>query len=411
MTETADAPPGSAPPETSCSTLRGEHERAVAEFAFPDVGEQWNWAIDWFDAFARGNDRPGLVVVEEDGSDPSLHLRRAGPPLRPGRGVAARPRGAQGRRGRRHARQPGRAVGDDARGHQARRGDHADHDGGRPGRPRRPDQRGNARYVVCNPADAAKFDDVPGDYTRIGVGRVEAAAEWHDLHAAYDLGTVTVEHPGTAPDDRLLLYFTSGTTSRPKLVEHTQVSYPLGHLSTMYWLGLQPGDVHLNISSPGWAKHAWSCFFAPWNAEATVLVYNYARFDAAALLAPAARARGHQLLRAADGVADAHQRRPLRRAGLAARGDRRRRAAQPRGDRAGTPALGAHHARRLRADRDHGPDRQHAGLAAQARLDGPAAAGRPGRAGRPGHRSSGSTAWARARSASSSTAPAGGRCR
>ena len=86
------------------------------------------------------------------------------------------------------------------------------------------------------------------------------------------------------PTDRLLLYFTSGTTSRPKLVEHTQVSYPVGHLTTMYWLGLQPGDVHLNISSPGWAKHAWSCFFAPWIAEATVFVYNYSRFDAAALL-------------------------------------------------------------------------------------------------------------------------------
>ena len=42
----------------------------------------------------------------------------------------------------------------------------------------------------------------------------------------------------------------------------------------MYWIGLQPGDVHLNISSPGWAKHAWSNVFAPWNAEATVLVVN-----------------------------------------------------------------------------------------------------------------------------------------
>ena len=91
-------------------------------------------------------------------------------------------------------------------------------------------------------------------------------------------------HPGTAPGDPLLLYFTSGTTSKPKLVEHTQVSYPLGHLSTVFWLGLQPGDVHLNISSPGWAKHAWSCFFAPWIAEATILVYNYARFDAPELL-------------------------------------------------------------------------------------------------------------------------------
>jgi acetyl-CoA synthetase len=88
----------------------------------------------------------------------------------------------------------------------------------------------------------------------------------------------------TAATDPLLLYFTSGTTSKPKLVEHTQVSYPVGHLSTMYWIGARPGDVHLAISSPGWAKHAWSCFFAPWIAEATIFVYNYARFDAGALL-------------------------------------------------------------------------------------------------------------------------------
>jgi acetyl-CoA synthetase len=53
----------------------------------------------------------------------------------------------------------------------------------------------------------------------------------------------------------------------------------------MYWIGLRPGDVHLNVSSPGWAKHAWSSLFAPWNAEATVTVVNQARFDARGLLA------------------------------------------------------------------------------------------------------------------------------
>ena len=84
---------------------------------------------------------------------------------------------------------------------------------------------------------------------------------------------------------RSLLYFTSGTTSRPKLVKHDQLSYPLGHLSTVFWLGLQPGDVHQNVSSPGWAKHAWSCFFAPWTAEATVFIYNYSKFEPAAELA------------------------------------------------------------------------------------------------------------------------------
>jgi acetyl-CoA synthetase len=88
----------------------------------------------------------------------------------------------------------------------------------------------------------------------------------------------------TRSDELLLLYFTSGTTARPKLVSHTHASYPIGHLSTMYWLGLRPGDKHLNLSSPGWAKHAWSCFFAPWSAQAAVVAYNYNRFDARALL-------------------------------------------------------------------------------------------------------------------------------
>jgi len=52
----------------------------------------------------------------------------------------------------------------------------------------------------------------------------------------------------------------------------------------MYWIGLQPGDLHWNISSPGWAKHAWSCVFAPWNAGATVFAYNQSRFNARATL-------------------------------------------------------------------------------------------------------------------------------
>ncbi|PPK61220.1 AMP-binding protein [Actinokineospora auranticolor] len=143
-------------------------------------------------------------------------------------------------------------------------------------------ERGNARHVVARSADTAKFDDVPGDYTRVAVGDpVDGWVAYTDADQASDEYTPdAVTHAG----DSLLLYFTSGTTARPKLVRHTHVSYPVGHLSTMYWIGLRPGDVHLNISSPGWAKHAWSNVFAPWNAEATVFVHNYARFDAAALM-------------------------------------------------------------------------------------------------------------------------------
>jgi len=142
--------------------------------------------------------------------------------------------------------------------------------------------RGGARHVIVNYADVGKFDDVPGQYTRFVVG--EAPSTCVAFQEAYDRQVPPTPHPGTAPSDPQLLYFTSGTTSRPKLVEHTQVSYAVGHMATSFWVAAKPGDVHLNISSPGWAKHAWSCFFAPWIAEATIFVYNYSRFDPAALL-------------------------------------------------------------------------------------------------------------------------------
>ena len=146
--------------------------------------------------------------------------------------------------------------------------------------------RGGARHVIVGAADAGKFDDVEGDYTRIAVrcGPDGAPAGWHDYADADDAGDAFTPDGVTHGDDTLLLYFTSGTTAKPKLVEHTHASYPVGHLSTMYWIGLEPGDVHLNISSPGWAKHAWSNVFTPWIAEACVLVMNYAKFDAAGVL-------------------------------------------------------------------------------------------------------------------------------
>jgi acetyl-CoA synthetase len=143
-------------------------------------------------------------------------------------------------------------------------------------------QRGDVSAVVTAAAETGKFAEVPGDYLRIAVGEpVPGWLRYGDSETALDHFATPAPTPAGAP---LLRYFTSGTTAQPKLVEHTQVSYPVGHLSTMYWIGLRPGDVHVNISSPGWAKHAWSCVFAPWNAGATVLIHNVARFAAPALL-------------------------------------------------------------------------------------------------------------------------------
>ena len=125
--------------------------------------------------------------------------------------------------------------------------------------------------------------------TRIVVGPEDG--DWMPLDHS-DAGPASFEPDGTTrPDDPLLLYFTSGTTATPKMVIHTHQSYPVGHLSTMFFAGIQPGDRHWNISSPGWAKHAWSSVFAPWNAEATIFVYNYARFHANAVLEALVRHR------------------------------------------------------------------------------------------------------------------------
>ena len=142
--------------------------------------------------------------------------------------------------------------------------------------------RGNAGAVIARSDVTAGFADVAGDYLRIAVG--ERVPDWLDYAESSGFDEPFEPDGVTRADDPLLLYFTSGTTALPKLVEHTNASYPIGHLSTMYWIGLQPGDVHLNVSSPGWAKHAWSCVFAPWLAGATIVLFNYERFDARAML-------------------------------------------------------------------------------------------------------------------------------
>jgi len=268
--------------------LGHDYVTAVREFTWPEFGDRFNWAVDWFDANARNDDRTALWIVEEDDSEARFSF---GDMARRSDQVAALLTAHGVSRGDRVVLMLNNQVelwesmlavmkvgavilpATTALGPA----DLADRI-----------HRGGARHVVANAADAPKFDRVPGAYARFAVG--DAPRDWISYREAFTVDVPPAGHPGTAPSDPQLLYFTSGTTSRPKLVEHTQVSYPVGHLATSFWVGANPGDVHLNISSPGWAKHAWSSFFAPWIAQATIFVYNYSRFDAAALL--------HQIRRA-----------------------------------------------------------------------------------------------------------------
>jgi acetyl-CoA synthetase len=264
---------------------RDDYATAYRDFRWPRLTE-FNWALDHFDALARGNDAPALWIVDESGAEDKLSFARMSERSNQ---VANWLRGLGVQRGDRVLLlMPNEVALWEAMLACMKLGavivptttlvstddltDRFD--------------RGGVRHVICTASATSKFDVFPGAYTRVVVGAApgQAPAGWNDYAASRQAPATFAPDGPTRADDPLFLYFTSGTTSKPKLVLHTHQSYPVGHLSTMYWIGLQPGDVHWNISSPGWAKHAWSCFFAPWNAGATIFIYNYARFNPPAAL-------------------------------------------------------------------------------------------------------------------------------
>src|SRR5450432_3586700 len=273
---------------------RIDYDTAVAEFRWPDP-VPFNWALDWFDAELARNpqskDRAALWIVDA-GSNREAKLSFE----------------ALSRRSNQ--------VANFLRAQGLKRGDHLLLLLGNviplwetmlaamklgvvvipattlltPDELRDRLDRGRAKAVVASHEQIAKFAGLGADQlVHLVVGATSDHPGWLPFEQAAAASETFVADGPTHPDDPMLLYFTSGTTAKPKLVRHSQRSYPVGALSTMYWLGLQPGDVHLNISSPGWAKHAWSCFFAPWNAGATVFVVNQPRFDAKGLLATIGR--------------------------------------------------------------------------------------------------------------------------
>jgi acetyl-CoA synthetase len=256
---------------------RDDYEAAYRGFTWP-VLDRFNWAIDWFDVLAEGNTRTALQIVEDDGREVKMSYAELAE--RSNRvAVFLRHQGVE--RGQRvlmmlpnslpiwetmlAAMKLGAVIipatslltPEDLKDRL---------------------QRGDVRHVVTDAAGAEKLRTIGGAYSRTVVG--EKVHGWTSFEQAYTETSVFLAKGDTHPNDPVLLYFTSGTTARPKLVLHTHASYPVGHLSTMYWLGVREGDIHMNISSPGWGKHAWSNFFAPFNAGATVFVHNYARFNA-----------------------------------------------------------------------------------------------------------------------------------
>ncbi len=261
-------------------TRAEDYESAYYGFRWPDI-EDFNWALDYFDTYAEGNHRPALWIADDDGrewkfsfaemkersSRVANFMRRLG--IQRGSRIlvmldnqfelwetilAAIKLGA--------VLIPSSLL--------LTRTDLQDRI-----------RRGRVKLVVTTPENTPKFEGLEGTFAKVVAGgKAEGWTSYEDAYASLVSFRPELQ---TKLTDSLFLYFTSGTTALPKMVLHTNGSYPLGHLSTMYWIGLREGDVHLNISSPGWAKHAWSSFFAPWNAGATIFVHRYSRFVPKAL--------------------------------------------------------------------------------------------------------------------------------
>ncbi|MNJ92763.1 Acetyl-coenzyme A synthetase [compost metagenome] len=260
---------------------RTEYDEAYGHFKWPKM-ENFNWALEYFDEIAEGNGNPALWIVDEDGKEEKYSFADLSSRSNQVANFFRKQRISHGDRivvmlgndsalweTMLAAMKLGAVVipTSSLLGAEEVR-DRLD--------------RSLVKMVVTSKADLDKFETITPQIQKVVIdGPVQGWLNYADA---------TKESAEFIPDfkanakDPFLQYFTSGTAAKPKMVEHTYQSYPVGHLSTMYWIGLRPGDIHLNVSSPGWAKHAWSSFFAPWNAEACVFVFRQKRFSAKALL-------------------------------------------------------------------------------------------------------------------------------
>src|ERR1700746_308644 len=212
---------------------RGDYALAVRDVAWPKL-DRFNWALDYFDPMARNNAQPALWLVDEEGSEVKLSFSALS--VRSNQ-VANALCGLGVRRGDRILVMLGNVaplwecmlaamklgaviVPATTLLTPADLNDRF--------------ARGRVRHVIASTEAAAKFAGVPGEYTRIVVGH--EVAGWIPFGKAYTASTRFTPDGETHVDDPLLLYFTSGTTAKPKLVLQSHQSYPVGHLSTLYWL-------------------------------------------------------------------------------------------------------------------------------------------------------------------------------
>jgi acetyl-CoA synthetase len=107
-----------------------------------------------------------------------------------------------------------------------------------------------------------------------------SALPWVDFNVLWEKAGDNFQRPPqvNTNDDIMLLYFTSGTTGMPKMVQHS-FAYPLGHILTAkYWHHAESGGLHLTVADTGWAKAAWGKIYGQWLVGTAIFVYDYDRF-------------------------------------------------------------------------------------------------------------------------------------
>ncbi|WP_035589730.1 acyl-CoA synthetase [Hippea jasoniae] len=262
------------------------YEEAKKGFEWPEVDE-FNWALDFFDPMAKDNNRQALIWADEEGCSkimtfdelrrksnqvanmledlglqkgdrvfiiveaiPEVHeltlaLMKTGGVFIPGATIL-----------------PAKDISDRI-------------------------LRGNVKFLITQDRYIEKMEHVSKEALSnlkalINIGTIEKEG-WVNYKNYKKYSEEYSPKSPTKASDECYLFFTSGTTAKPKLVIHTH-SYPIGHLTTMYWINAKKDDIHYNISAPGWAKYAWSTIFAPWNAEAIIFVFKYEKFEAKKVL-------------------------------------------------------------------------------------------------------------------------------
>jgi acetyl-CoA synthetase len=223
---------------------REDYATARRDFRWPQL-DRFNFALDWFDVIARERDREALRVVHQDGAVVS---KRFSDLARQSDRLANYLRSLGVHRGDTVLLMLGNIAplwesilaiaklgavmipaspllsGDDLK-------DRLD--------------RGAVRTVIAGAEYTNRFP--PGAWTGVTVGA--DVPGWHRFGDAAKADADFLADGATNATDPWILYFTSGTTSKPKLVLHSHTSYPVGHLSTMYWIGLRPG-MCISISLP-----------------------------------------------------------------------------------------------------------------------------------------------------------------